>query len=334
MSDKYWLRTIIAVSISLALLFVLFVLTDSTADLGRDDDSAVERDLFQGLEAEDVTRIDVIGYHGAFTIFLADVQPDTAANQTPRVGRDGTPGAPARTDRVLGFTESFLSTYDARTVTLNEGRHEELGVGHVDVTDSLNQGEYIIRLWSGDESHRVYVGVSAAMDVLYLRGEGSTTVYATADSLSRILSQGMDWFVDYRLFRGAVSRSEIRSVRFTGLIEAEIERLERGFTTTETERGGAAEAAAATAVSRLLSLEGGSFLLEPVREEDAIMRIDIYLETSGRPLSVHVGPERERGYPASLMWPASVPGEFHEMSEGVLVFDHLVDELLLALSSL
>ncbi len=334
MSDKYWLRTIIAVSLTLALLSALFVLSDSTADPGSDEDSAVVRDLFRGLEAYDVTRIDVIGYHGAFTIFAADVESETVANQIPRVGRDGTPDAPARSDRVLGFTETLLSTHDARTVTLNEARHEELGVGHVDVTDSLNQGEYIIRLWSGDEGHRVYVGVSAAMEVLYLRGEGSPTVYATADGLSRILSQGMDWFVDYRLFRGAVSRSEIRSVRFTGLIEAEIERLERGFTTTETERGGAAEAAAATAVSRLLSLEGGSFLLEPVRAEDAIIRIDIDLETFGRSLTVHIGPERERGYPASLVWPASPPPEAREMREGVLVFDHLIDELLLALSSL
>jgi hypothetical protein len=282
---------------------------------------------------EDLTRIDIIGYQGEYALSGSFVRDPSTTDIRPVIHGSGASAVPARSDRVSGFAEALLSTDDMRLVTTSASRHEELGVRQVSGPESLRPDEFVLNLWSDDgSSSTVYLGVSSNVEVVYLRRAHSDSVYATADTFSRALSLNLDWFVDFRLLQGQVRRSDVESVRFSGLVEAQIVRLDSGFT-ADYEPGGAAEAAAATSVSRLLSLEGSGFLAETVGVDEVIMRADVVLENTDT-LVVLFGAEQEEGYPVTVLWPHRDTGIATEYRQGVMVFDHLIDELILSLSTL
>lgn len=333
MNDRYWVRTLIAVTVFLVLVFVLVVVSEGNEDLGSPGLAEVSFDVFGDISESNVTRIDVIGYQGEFSIFLSPASETThEGGGGSRVGFHEADSAPARNDRVSGFVETVLSTEDVRLVTTNPGRHEELGVAQVEGPDALQPGEYILNIWARDQMHTLFVGVSGTVDVVYLRGHASDAVYATADTVSLALSRHIDWFVDYRLFQGLITRNEIGDIRFSGLVDVGVHRLDRGFTSDSNRSG--VEAAAATTVSRLLSLEGEGFLSEPVHPEDTFMRADVRMQDGETVLRVLFGHQEENGYPVSVIWPDSMNPHESEFTHGVVVFEHLIDEFLLALSSL
>lgn len=332
MNDRYWLRTMLAVSVSVVLVLVLVILTERRGSDSHQEGPVALRELFGGLTIEDLTRLDVIGYQGEFTISGPFVRELSAGDSRPLINASGASVVPARADRVSGFAEQLMSTEHMRLITANASRHEELGVREFDGPESLRPDEFVLNLWSDDGIQTVYLGVSSTVEVVYLRSAESDSVYAAADTVSRALSLHVDWFVDHRLLQGQVSRTDVESVRFSGLVDARIDRLDSGFT-AEYEPGGAAEAAAATSVSRLLSLEGSGFLSEPVGADEPVMRADIVLDNSDT-LVVLFGTEQEDGYPVTVLWPDRYTGIAPDYRNGIMVFDHLIDELLLSLSSL
>ncbi|MFP4509035.1 MAG: DUF4340 domain-containing protein [Spirochaetaceae bacterium] len=332
MNDRYWLRTMLAVSVAVILILLLVYLMDRRGSDTQQEGSVALLELFRGLTVEELTRIDIIGYEGEFSISGSFVRNPSEDALRPLINGSGVSDAPARADRVSVFVEELMSTEDMRLVTENTARHGELGVQEVNGPESLQPFEYVINLWSDDESHTVYLGISSTVEVVYLRSAESDSVYAAADTFSRALSLHLDWFVDHRLLQGRVRRSDVESIRFSGLADAQIDRLDGGFT-ADYEPGAAAEAAAATSVSRLLSLEGAAFLSEPVNADDAVMRAEIMLQDSDM-LVVLIGNEREDGYPVTVVWPQDHEDTAPQYMNGIMVFDHLIEELLLSLASL